>query len=126
MLQIDGLHLVQKAAITRYLARKHNMYGSNPEEAVQCDIIAEGIIDFKSKFKDFDQSFRDACQNYMPKFERILRSNKNGVGFLVGESISFGMPLVLAYLIIIYILFFSGCAIHRIHDCSKGKWVLVY
>lgn len=110
------------------------MYGSNPEEAVQCDIISEGIIDFKSKIKDFGDSFRDACHNYMPKFERILRSNNNGNAYLVGESISFGMYQWLTYtftfILVLYSLlvdvqFVEYIIAARENGMSFAEWPLV-
>ena len=42
LLRIDGINLVQKMACVRYLARKHNLYGSGPIEAAKCDILLDG------------------------------------------------------------------------------------
>lgn len=91
LLQIDGLNLVQKQAIVRYLARKHNMYGANAVEAVQIDIVSEGYLDFKSslKYNDFGDSWTAALNKSLPKFERVLRSNESKSGFFVGGSVSF-------------------------------------
>lgn len=90
-MQIDGLNLTQKYAIVRYLARKHNMYGSSNIEATQCDIIFDGIMDFKSKLvmKEVKASFETALQKYGPRFQRILSSNTAGK-FFVGSGLTFG------------------------------------
>ena len=88
LLQIDGLFLVQKLAIMRYIARKHALYGSNEIEAIQIDMVVEGILDFKGKLKGDEASFYDAMDNYGPKFERILRTNTTS-NFLIGKNCSF-------------------------------------
>lgn len=88
LLQIDGLFLVQKLAVMRYIARKHGLYGSDEIEAAQIDMVAEGILDFKGKLKGDENSFYDAMNSYGNKFERILRTNKKS-DFLVGDTCSF-------------------------------------
>jgi glutathione S-transferase len=45
LLQIDGLELVQSQAIVRYLARRANITGKDAQEELQCDMIAEAILD---------------------------------------------------------------------------------
>ena len=100
LLQIDGLFLVQKIAIMRYIARKHGLYGSNEVEAVQIDMVAEGILDFKGKLKADESSFYDAMDSYGAKFERILRTN-TASDFLVGNSCSFA-DILLADVLINY------------------------
>ena len=47
----DGdLELVQSGAIVRYLARKHDLYGSNTSEAALMDMVYDGQEDLKKKF----------------------------------------------------------------------------
>lgn len=64
------------------------MYGSNDAEAVKCDIIMEGLLDWKAslKYNDFGETFQAGLRKYMPKFVRILGTNK----FLVGATLTFG------------------------------------
>ena len=87
LLQIDGLNLVQKMAAVRYLARKHNLYGADNEDATRIDILAEGASDFASAAlhgKD-EASCTAACAKYLPRFERAMASTK----FLAGDRLSF-------------------------------------
>ena len=79
-------------AAVRHIARKHGMYGSNNAEATQCDIIMEGLQDFRSGLKreDVQGSLKVALKKFGPKFERILRSNQGATQFLVGDGMTFG------------------------------------
>lgn len=103
--EIDGLNLVQSGAIMRYLARKHNMYGSNATEAYQCDMIADGLADFRKSFTSFDNfrlrkkdeaGYISQVGTLLPKYlrplEEMLKANNGGEkrGFLLGgEKIAY-------------------------------------
>ena len=92
LLQIDGLNIVQKMAAVRHLARKHNMYGVNGTESTQCDIIAECILDFTGSLsrQNMQGSLIAALEKSAPKFERMIKSNPSGSGFLAGSGMTFG------------------------------------
>lgn len=92
LLQIDGLNLVQSMAIVRYLARKHNLYGADDVEMVQCDIIAECFNDWKAqlKFNDYGEHYGVTLKKYMPRFQRFIDSNPTHSGYFVGQSVTFG------------------------------------
>ena len=104
LLEIDGLKLVQSGAIMRYLARKHDMYGSNAIEAYQCDMIADGLADFRKSFTSFDNyrlrkkdeaGYVTQVSLLLPKYlrplEEMLKANNGGEkrGFLLGEKIAY-------------------------------------
>lgn len=106
MLAIDGLQIVQSQSINRYLARKCNLYGANAAEAVQCDMIADGIVDFQpgwlyfpfqaeSKFEEktdpddkfFKEKSNPAIAKYAPRLEAIVA--KNAGVFSVGSQLTY-------------------------------------
>ncbi|KAK3097340.1 hypothetical protein FSP39_008806 [Pinctada imbricata] len=95
MLEIDGKQLVQTGAMTRYIARKAGIYGSNDEEKVMIDMYYEGSRDFQGLymaigFQDektvLEKAKNFSTSRYLPKFNKRLTSN--GTGFLVGSSFS--------------------------------------
>ena len=104
LLEVDGLKLVQSAAIMRYLARKHDMYGSNAIEAYQCDMIADGLADLRKSFTSFD-NYRQRkldeagylaqvgrlLPRYLKPLEEMLKTNNGGEKkvFLLGEKITY-------------------------------------
>ena len=45
----DDLELPQSGAIMRYLARKYDLYGSNPKEAALIDMVYDGTVDQRDK-----------------------------------------------------------------------------
>jgi len=96
---VDGdLHLVQTQAITRYLGRKHKLYGANDKEAALIDVVAEGYVDlitdtFKTIFgPDFDTNSPKFAEGNLTKhlthLSAILEKNNKGEGFYVGNSLS--------------------------------------
>lgn len=99
LLEIDGLHLVQKLAIVRYLARKHSLYGQTPEEAVLIDILSDSLTDSVPNLRDPSKRNRA-----LAKLERALRRNESvgGAEYLVGNHRSFAdvqLWYVLDYLV---------------------------
>ena len=107
LLEIDGLTLVQSAAIVRYLARKHDLYGSTAEEAVQCDMIYDGLNDYVTSFLTYTFQTDKATfltEKVVPKVPRYLQplndmlARNNGGeerGFLLGDKITFPDLLLL-------------------------------
>lgn len=101
LLCIDGLELVQSKAQVRYLAEKHNLRGSTPAEVAMCDMLAEGIADWKGAIglafeftfgahaQSKEQRERTAAGNakYLPMIERRLV--KNNTGLLVGSTVTY-------------------------------------
>jgi len=116
LLCIDGLNLVQSKAVVRYLAEKHNVRGTCPAEVAMCDMIAEGIADWKTAighpfefgFGAHAQTDENKTKNvagngrYLPMVERCLaKNNPNGSvggGFLVGSSATYCDVLALEVL----------------------------
>uniref|UniRef100_A0A914WRX0 Glutathione S-transferase n=1 Tax=Plectus sambesii TaxID=2011161 RepID=A0A914WRX0_9BILA len=95
----DGdTQIVQSGAIMRHLARKHNLYGENDCERTYLDMFYEGIKDLHSKYVqliyvEYEEKKDDFVKNTLPeelaKFEKLLKSKKDGKGFILGDKISF-------------------------------------
>lgn len=91
LLELDGMKMVQSAATVRYIARRHDMYGSSAVEAYQCDMLADGLADLRERFimfSDYEQRRQDPetynprvrdklIPRYMSAMERQLQTNNN-------------------------------------------------
>nr|ABO26598.1 putative alpha class glutathione-s-transferase [Haliotis discus discus] len=95
LLEIDGLKLIQRRAILKYLARREGLYGSNPTENAFVDMYFEGTRDFMNAFDfwvfDDVNKIREAYRTkhfprYLPVFEKVLQESSSG--YLVGEAMS--------------------------------------
>ncbi|KAG1662030.1 Hematopoietic prostaglandin D synthase [Nymphon striatum] len=93
----DGTMLPQSLAISRYLAREHDLVGRTNLEAAFADAIVDGIVDM---FKDFallvfgteDQkkATKEALLISVPKALAIFETSfeKKGTDYLVGDQIT--------------------------------------
>lgn len=95
LLEIDGLKLVQSSSILRYLARKHNMYGKNDTEAVECDMMADGLIDAILYFvryvfaKDKESHITNEIIPKLPRYLKPMQDRIQKGDFLLGDHISY-------------------------------------
>ena len=96
LLEIDGKCLSQSSAMVRYLARLGDLYGSDDNEAILCDMFAGAIADFaESSMQAAFQSSQEIAINtlkerfnkFSPKFE--ARIKENGFTLCVGNKITF-------------------------------------
>jgi len=84
MLEIDGLYLTQAQAIIRYLAAKHGLLGSTPQEAALCDMVAEGCLEFRGGLLSYPfnpvkvatQQSLGLINKFCPIFEKMLGDNQ--------------------------------------------------
>ncbi|XP_003703956.1 glutathione S-transferase S1 [Megachile rotundata] len=53
VLEIDGKPLYQSKAISRYLAKKNNLYGSNDLEAYEIDATIDTLDDLRTAFSQY-------------------------------------------------------------------------
>jgi len=97
LLCIDGLKLVQSRAIVRYLAKKHQLAGSNLEQEAMCDIVNEGIQDWlgacgrgyefaigsHEPTQEQIDKFKAGNQKYLPLLERLAIASETG--YLMGS-----------------------------------------
>lgn len=101
LLEIDGLKLTQSGAILRYLARKHDLYGQNTQEATMCDMLEGGLRDFIEKFmgrpfqQDKDKFVAEKAEpfveRYLKPLNAMMERNNGGEekGFILGGKINF-------------------------------------
>ncbi|KAJ3031032.1 UNVERIFIED_CONTAM: Glutathione S-transferase Mu 4 [Siphonaria sp. JEL0065] len=92
---IDGdLHITQSGAIMRYIAEKNNLAGATPAERAIIDMIANEIIDLRSRFtsmcynKDFENLKPKHIENtpaWLLKFEKFYGNKK----WICGDSITY-------------------------------------
>jgi len=101
ILEIDGKMFCQSYAIGRYLARKYNLAGKTDLDQLQADMIIDCIEDglkpFLSSFYEKDETRKAEIkkkysEEQLPaayaSLEKILKSNKGGDGFFVGDSLT--------------------------------------
>lgn len=82
--------------MVRYLARLGNLYGSDDNEALLCDMFAGAIADFaetsmQAAFQPSQEiainMLKDRFNKFGPKFESKIK--ENGLTFCVGKKITF-------------------------------------
>lgn len=102
--------LSQTAICAKYIAMQFGLYPKNPEYAAKAEqivttvheYIAEGRMAFhpvKNTMSYYDQveeakpfinDFKkERLPRYMDNFERLLRSNKDGAGYFIGDEITY-------------------------------------
>lgn len=95
--------LTHSASIERYLANKHNLMGKTDIERAQCDMIVEEVVDVlffltaiykrsgemdEARKKEMEENVRKRITETLTYLENILEANKQGNGYLVGDSVS--------------------------------------
>jgi len=97
LLEIDGISIAQSFSILRYLSKKYGLRGSNDQEEVMIDMVAEGTRDL-SRARPYGTNISDSekekfVSEVLPKwlsyFEKLLQQNVNGNGFIVGNRLSY-------------------------------------
>ena len=89
----------QSHAIYRYLARKYDLYGDTERERIRCDIVEEAFVDAQNNIggfcwrPDFAQQRANYEETQLPvlldKLQRLLDLNREGMGWWVGERVSY-------------------------------------
>jgi glutathione S-transferase len=97
LLKDGDFELVQSNAILRYLARKLGLYGSTDKEAALIDMINDQQEDIRlaylkmiyHEYETGKEPYVKDLPNKLAPLEKVLSSNRDGTGFLVGDKISF-------------------------------------
>jgi glutathione S-transferase len=108
--ETDGFVLAQSGAIASHLARTHGLLGSTPRQAAQCDQMLGAYDDVRAELRKLAivapaeraAQRQQLASQFLPRwfgyFDRQLRANGGGTGWLVGESFTLA-DLALWYLI---------------------------
>ncbi|MEX2131749.1 MAG: glutathione S-transferase family protein [Pseudohongiellaceae bacterium] len=93
------LCIYQSHAIYRYLARKHDLYGSTEAERIRCDMIEEFCVDainsvgtlfWNPQFSTVRGEYEKITLPMMlERMDYLARQNDSASGFLVGNKASF-------------------------------------
>jgi glutathione S-transferase len=106
----DGFRVVQSLAILRHVARTRNLYGANPRESTQCDMIIEGVEEVTARARSLTSLTPEQLGEQLPiimgeelpawlgHFERIIGSNGSGEGYFVGQGITVADTSVFGFL----------------------------
>ncbi|KAJ7377625.1 Glutathione S-transferase Mu 3 [Desmophyllum pertusum] len=93
---IDGdVKLTQTLAITRYIARKHNLCGTTEQEMARADVIAGEAMDFIGgfiKFTYFSPDFEGGRAEYLNTCKVFLQRHSDSLStspYFTGEHLSF-------------------------------------
>jgi len=115
LLRIDGLKLVQSAAITRYVARKARLLGTTDLEMARVDELFAGTRDAYQGFlgiafrPDVKESINTSIDKYLPIFNQLLA--ESGSGWLVGA----GLTLADLGLLEVLLATIDYCGPERLH-----------
>jgi len=84
--------IVQSSSITRYVARKYGLNGSNEHEAVAIDVLFEGVLDLltavakvqwadeSNRANEANNLFTQVAPKHLANFQRALEHNHGGQG----------------------------------------------
>jgi glutathione S-transferase len=95
----DGFRLAQSAAIARYVAAIHGMGGKTPREQAQIDQMLGATDDVRVEIRRLVSEpdkrpaiVAELTSTFLPKWmgflDRTLAANRDGTGFVVGDSIT--------------------------------------
>ena len=101
LLTVEGQTYCQSISIGRYLAEKFGLAGGSDLEKLKVDMIVhcceDMIVAFSSVFREQDPDKKaqltekynkEQLPVYYANFEKILKENKGGDGFFVGDSLT--------------------------------------
>ncbi|KAJ7377624.1 Glutathione S-transferase Mu 3 [Desmophyllum pertusum] len=92
---IDGdIKISQSNAITRHIARKHDLSGSTEEEKIRVDVAENQLVDFRKKFSGmcYDPNFENLKADYLKSVKSSIQQLSDFLGerkFIAGDKITF-------------------------------------
>lgn len=106
----DGFRLAQSLAIANHLARRHGLLGTSPKEQAQVEQALGGYDDARAELRKLaivapeqrgalrEELLTSTLPRWLGFFDRLLRANGGGAGFLVGNGLT-SADLALWYLV---------------------------
>jgi len=106
----DGFRLAQSAAIASYLARGHGLYPKTDREAARCDQAIGACDDVRLEMRKLvaaapaeraalrEELATKTLPRWLGDIDRMLKANRDGTGFVVGDAVSIA-DLALWYLL---------------------------
>jgi len=101
LLTIDGHTYCQSISIARYLAEKFGLAGGSDIEKLRCDMLVhcteDMLMAFVAVWRESDAEKKaqlakkyitEQLPVYYGNFEKVLKENKGGDGFFVGDSLT--------------------------------------
>lgn len=101
LLEVEGVTICQSQTIARFLARKFGLAGKTDIDQARADMIVDCIADTIKPVLKFLFQADEACkaerrkkflEEHLPKslagLEKMLKENKGGDGFFVGDSLT--------------------------------------
>lgn len=111
ILEIDGVMICQSNAISRYIARKFGYGGKTELDQARVDMIVDCLDDmakplfaiFSAKTEEEKAAIKTKYQDetapdYMEKLQNILKQNKGGDGWFVGDDITWADVQYMGYM----------------------------
>jgi len=96
----DGFRLAQSVAIANYLARKHGLAGQGEREQAQVEQVIGGFDDARAELRKLvtaapegraalrQELLTQTLPRWAGYFARLLKANGDGLGHLVGKSMT--------------------------------------
>jgi len=90
--------IAESMAIVRRIARLKGLYGKDENEMTDADVLADGIVDVRTKFgmamysrdqQQLTDFFAFQLNEFMPIFEKMLSNSKSKNGFFISDSLTF-------------------------------------
>jgi len=99
VLEVGDKKLAQSNAITRFLAKKFNLAGSDDWEAAKIDELADVLVDFRSEWRKFfmekdaekkEEMKKGLLETTVPKYLGKVDAiqKENGGNYLVGQKLT--------------------------------------
>lgn len=101
VLDVDGVQIPQSMAIARYLAREHNMAGSNSLDQAKVEAVADSASDLLNKLgpiiwyqeepqksESLKTFFADELPKHLVNLETLAKSYSDGDTFFVGKQLT--------------------------------------
>jgi len=106
-MEVDGKMMGQSWAMARYVAREHDLYGSNAWEGAMIDQVIYTIEDLSKPFTEWhfeldaekkEEKMKTLTETTVPQFlgrlENLLKQNNDGKGFFIGDKLSLADTVV--------------------------------